>query len=228
MAAESSDYWYWDGTEVWDSNVTRGSNLAVAQADQVINSFCGTESTPPSVFIPQRESYNPGGTEWGPGTEPSDFEIWTYAYDVSGLSNVSLKYRVDGDGTNPLNSTQNETYAGGGEVGGWNSIPMNSSDVAPPSNILAPTYRATPLRCDDQRPARCAVDYYVEAVDNLGNIARSDIQHVYVGSSTPPGGTNVTVNPDPALAGQPAVVSYEPSGGPLGERVAGLSPLRFQ
>jgi len=27
MTAESSDYWYWDGTEVWDSNVTRASNV---------------------------------------------------------------------------------------------------------------------------------------------------------------------------------------------------------
>ena len=32
-----SDHWYWDGTEIWDSNVTRGSNLAVAYANQVIS-----------------------------------------------------------------------------------------------------------------------------------------------------------------------------------------------
>ena len=81
----SSDYWYWDGTEVWDSNVTRGSNLAVAQADQVIIHFPAQETTPPTVFLPQRESYNPGGQEWGPAPEPSDFEVWTFAYDVSGL-----------------------------------------------------------------------------------------------------------------------------------------------
>ena len=36
LESEASDYWYWDGTEVWDSNVTRGSNLAVAQANQVL------------------------------------------------------------------------------------------------------------------------------------------------------------------------------------------------
>ena len=50
LQAEASDHWYWDGTEVWDSNVTRGSNLAVAEADQVINSFSGQEITPPTCF----------------------------------------------------------------------------------------------------------------------------------------------------------------------------------
>ncbi|MBK8267031.1 MAG: hypothetical protein IPK83_01470 [Planctomycetes bacterium] len=29
LCAEASDYWYWDGTEIWDSNVTRGCNQAV-------------------------------------------------------------------------------------------------------------------------------------------------------------------------------------------------------
>jgi hypothetical protein len=143
LQAEASDYWYWDGTEVWDSNVTRGSNLAVAQANQVLTpAALAGETTPPSVFVPQRDIYNPGGMEWGTTPQPSDFEVWTYAYDVSGLSNVTLKWRADADGTNPIASTQNETYAGGAEVGAWNSVPMSSSDVPPPANILAPTYRA--------------------------------------------------------------------------------------
>ena len=63
---------------------------------------------------------------------------------MSGLTSVTLKWRVDGDGENPLASTQNETYAGGAEVGAWNSMPMTRSDVAPPANILA------------ARTARCA------------------------------------------------------------------------
>ena len=31
-----------------------------------------------------------------------DFHVWTFAYDVSGLAAVDLKYRVDADGTNPM------------------------------------------------------------------------------------------------------------------------------
>ncbi len=217
MTAEASDYWYWDGTEVWDSNVTRGSNLAVAQANQVLTpSALANETTPPSVFIPQRQSFNPGGVEWGPGAEPSDFEVWTYAYDVSGLSSVSLKWRVDGDGQNPLSSTQNETYAGGSEVGAWNSVAMGSSDTAPPGNILSPTYRALRYGGVVAGPNNALVDYYVEAVDSRGNITRSDIQHVFVGNAvTPPGGSAVVINPDPAVAGQPVTITYDPVGGPL-------------
>ncbi len=218
LAAQSSDYWYWDGTEVWDSNVTRGSNLAVAEADQVINAFNGTETTGPSVFVPQRESYNPGGFEWNPTPEPSDFEVWTYAYDVSGLADVTLKYRVDADGTNPLSSTQNETYAGGAEVGDWVSVPMNSSDVAPPPGILAPTYRAPRFGGMITGLEDVLVDYYVEATDALGNVTKTDIQHVYVGSATggPGGGATVTLDPDPALAGEMVTLSYDAAGGPLG------------
>ena len=217
MAAESSDYWYWDGTEVWDSNVTLGSNLAVAQADQVINGFGGSETTPPSVFVPQRESYNPGGDEWGPGAEPSDFEVWTYAYDVSGLTDVVLKYRVDADGENPLSSIENETYAGGAEVGNWVSVSMSASDVAPPGSILSPTYRAERFGGMITGLEDVLVDYYVEAVDGLGNITKTDIQHVFVGSSviTPPGGDAVTIGPDPAIAGELVTITYDPLGGPL-------------
>ena len=141
---------------MWDSNVTRGSNLAVAQANQVIAALGGAEATPPTIFLPQRESYNPGGFEWSATRQPSDFEVWTYAYDVSGLSSVTLKYRVDADGANPLGSAQNETFVGGGEVGAWTTIPMSSSDVAPPAGIASPTYRAPAARRNDRRAQQCA------------------------------------------------------------------------
>jgi hypothetical protein len=217
LQAEASDYWYWDGTEVWDSNVTRGSNLAVAQANQVLTpTAIATETTPPSVFLPQREAYNPGGIEWGATPQPSDFEVWTFAYDVSGLSSVTLKWRNDVDGTNPIASTQNETYAGGAEVGDWNSVSMSSSDVAPPGNILSPTYRALRYGAMIAGQEDALIDYYVEAVDSRGNITRSDIQHVWVGDVTiPPGGSVVQINPNPAVAGQNASIKYNPAGGPL-------------
>ena len=188
----------------------------MAQADQVISGFGGTESTPPTVFLPQRESYNPGGIEWGPDAEPSDFEVWTYAYDVSGLTDVTLKWRTDLDGENPLSSTDNETYAGGAEVGSWNTISMSSSDIAPPSGILSPTYRALRYGASIAGQQDVLIDYYVEAVDGNGNIARSDIQHVYVGDgSSGGGGGGVAIGPDPAVAGQPVTVTYDPSGGVL-------------
>ena len=187
VQAQASDHWYWDGTETWDSNVTIGSNLAVAQANTVIGSGTG-ETTGPTVFHPQRESYNPGGYEWDlDNPEPSDFEVWTYAYDLSGLESVTLKYRLDEDGFNPLDSIQNETYAGGAEVGDWISLIMSASDLNPPGNIESPTVRAERFGAMITGLDDVLVDYYVEATDLLGNTTRSDIQHVYVGDAiTPP------------------------------------------
>ena len=40
------------------------------------------------------------------------------------IDTVTLRYRIDADGQNPLGSTQNETYAGGPEVGSWITVPM--------------------------------------------------------------------------------------------------------
>jgi autotransporter-associated beta strand protein len=187
LQAQASDYWYWDGTEIWDSDVTRGSNLAVQQADQVLTAHPGAEATAPTVFLPQRSSWNPGGKEYGVD-QPSDFEIWTFAYDVSGLQDVTLRYRVDADGDNPLGSTQNETYAGGGEVGGWQSLPMSGVTLTSPAGILSPTYRAQRFGATVAGLSDKLIDYYVEATDAFGNVTKTDIQHVYIGLGSGTGG----------------------------------------
>jgi len=213
LCGEASDYWYWDGTEIWDSNVTRACNQAVTFANSVIAGHA--DAVPPTIFLPQRDPYNPGGYEWGASPEPSDFQVWTYAYDVSGLTGVTLKWRTDLDGVNALSSVQNETYAGGSEVTAWQSVAMTSSDVTPPSGILAATYRALRYSASITGQNNVLIDYYVEAADAQGNVAKSDIQHVWVGQSGGSGGDVVTVEPDPPVAGQNVTIKYNPSGRPL-------------
>lgn len=216
LAGEASDHWYWDGSpEPWDSNVTRACNQAVSFADPVIAGQ--PDITPPTVFLPQREPYNPGGFEWGASPESSDFEVWTYAYDASGLASVTLRWRLDVDGVNPLSSIQNETYAGGPEVGPWDSVPMTAAPEAPrPPNILAPTHRAARYAAMIAGQQDVLIDYYVEAADSQGNIFKSDIQHVYVGTGSTGGGGNVVeVTPDPPQAGQNVLIQYDPAGRPL-------------
>lgn len=211
LCGEASDYWYWDGTEIWDSNVTRACNGAVALADVVIAGEA--DVTPPTVFLPQREPYNPGGYEWGSTPEASDFEVWTFAYDVSGLANVALYWRVDHDGFNPLASVQNEMFAGGDEVGAWQVEEMEASELPPPQNgVLPATYRAERYGAMIEGQVDVLLDYYVEAVDGVGNVSRSPIQHVYVGTGAGGGGDAVEIDPDPAEAGEPVTVSYDSTG----------------
>lgn len=214
LCGEASDYWYWDGTEIWDSNVTRAANQAVVYADAVLAGH--PDATPPTVFVPQRNPYNPGGYEWGATPEPSDFSVWTFAYDVSGLTSVALKWRVDHDGVNPIPSIQNETYAGGAEVGPWNTAAMSGSDLPnPPGGVLNATYRAQRFTATIAGQHDVLIDYYVEAADTLGNVTRTDIQHVYVGTGQSGGGEAVTIDPDPGQAGQPVLIAYDPAGRPL-------------
>jgi len=212
MAAEASDHWYWDGTEIWDSNVTRGSNQAVIHADAVLAGV-STEAVAPTVFLPQREPYNPGGFEWGQTPEPSDFEVWTFVYDVSGVSGVTLYWRVDVDGENPLASIQNETFAGGSEVGAWTATAMAAQSQPPrPAGILAPSYIATRYSAMITGQQDVLIDYYVEAMDGQGNVQRSPIQHVYVGQAQVAGGDAVTLVPELPTAGQSVTVQYDPTG----------------
>jgi len=217
LVSQASDYWYWDGTEVWDSNVTVGSNQAVQHADQVIAANGGVDLTPPTVFLPQREPYNPGGIEFGNTVMPSDFTVWTLAYDVAGLQSVTLKYRVDDDGANPLADFSNETYAGGGHAGPIVSVPMNAVAVPTPFGVTPATYKADRFEAEITGLSDVLVDYWVEAVDAEGNVERSDIQHVWIGqdSSTNPGGSAVSVSPEPLVAGETVTVTYDAAGGPL-------------
>jgi hypothetical protein len=190
LNAEASDYWYWDGAQdgIWDSHPTRAANQAVQVAQPVIAGQ--TDLTGPSIFIPQREPYNPGGTEWGIA-QPSDFEVWTYVYDVSGLGSVVLKVRVDADGVLPVSSPANDTYAGGAGVGAWSSIACTASDIASRTNPL-PLYRAQRYAGQITGITESLLDYYVEATDSHGNVSRSPIQHVWVGASGSSGGGGVS------------------------------------
>ncbi len=225
LCGQASDYWYWDGSgEPWDSNVTVACNQAVAFADLVINGAPPSADTvPPAVFVPQRDPYNPGGEEFGT-PQPSTFNVWTYAYDISGVQTINLKWRTDVDGVNPLASTQNETYAGGAEVSAWTTVPMTAG-AAPtrPANITAPTYLATFYSAQVTGQTNKLVDYYVEATDGRGNLYRSDIQHVWVGANTPPPSNRVTISPAQPQAGGTVTVSYDAAGGPL----ASASPVRL-
>lgn len=207
------------------------------------------DRTPPTVLKPQRFPYNPGGYTFGwfnrvPGGDErflkkmgSDFYIWTHAYDLSGIpsNGVTVKVRVDGDGSNPLASNQNETYSGGAEVGSWISIPMtkrllpktrealnaaasNSQiDYFLPTNEVADYYFAKITNDNVANFRGKLLDYYIEAVDAKGNLHKSEIQHVFVEDNNGSGGNPdpspvVTISPANPTDAQAVTVTYNPAG----------------
>lgn len=188
LIAQSSDYWYWDGSlnGIWDSHPTRSANQAITLAQQV----AGVDNVPPTIFSPQREPYNPGGTEFGI-PQPNDFKVWTYVFDKSGLKSVKLKYRYDYDGVNSKSSIDNETYTGGPEVSDWIEVEMNSVFIPSQTNPQ-PLYKAKEFFAEINGFNNKLIDYYVEAIDSFDNIGRSEIKHVWVGGNTSGSSSNVS------------------------------------
>ena len=213
------------------------------------------DRTPPTVLKPQRFPYNPGAYTFGwfnnvPGVNTSflkrmnsEFYVWTHAYDLSGIpaGNVKLKIRIDADGANPISSNQNETYAGGSEVGQWVTISMSKREL--PKTREALNAAAANSQIDYFLPVQAEtvadyyfakindanlsgfrsklLDYYIEATDAKGNISKSEIQHVWVddysGQTNGSGGGGgnsavVTTSPNPPVAGQAVTVTYDPAG----------------
>ena len=200
LNGETSCYWYWDydTANPWDGNPTRACNLAIAEANKVIARHPDGDVRGPSIFPPQRTPYNPGGKMWNEtSSAPSDFVVWTFIDDVSGVQSATLKWRRDLDGLWPLSSTENEVFAKGAGVTDWQSVDMVSDywPAAKGANVPDPANRAKRYRGTIAEQSECLIDYYVEAVDNNGKTNRSNILHVWVGEQT--GGTGGTNEPPP-------------------------------
>ncbi len=206
----TSGYMYYGTSLDMEVKQTLAANIAVDYANQVINLNRGIDNTPPSVFIPQRYPYNPGGIGFGPTygyqqhQNSSDFTIWTFAYDVSGLENVVLKYRLDEDGVNPTDDAVNDIYDGGTGVGDWIELSMENR-LFPTENItnnpdidffIMPNHIAYQYWAEVSGVSESLVDYYIEATDINGNTFKTPIQHVYVGTDSPGGQGDVAWTPE--------------------------------
>lgn len=235
MGALNSGYMYYGTSLDMEVKPTIACNNAARLADPVIASAGpGGDTVAPTIWIPQRTPWNPGSTNFGPQhkyqqvVNNGDFDLWTFAYDASGIpdGSVILKYRVDNDGMNPLSSNQNETYAGGSEVGAWQSLTMTRRSFPAGNFFNDPgiNFFVMPQYIADEYYARLSgirsklVDYYIEATDTRGNIKKSPIQHVWVGDgagSSGGGGDPVTIAPSSPIAGQNVTVTYDTAGRPL-------------
>jgi len=234
--------------EVKPSLATR---RAIEKLSGYVNANLTSDRTPPSVLKPQRFPWNPGGYTFGWFNSttadnrflkkmPSEFYVWTHVYDVSGVNSVNLKVRIDADGTNPLSNNQNETYAGGAEVGPWITIPMTKrvlpktqAELNAAANNSQINYFITPPELADYYFAKITnsniagfrgklLDYYVEASDTRGNVAKSDIQHVFV--------ENDGANPTPTPAATPTATptpTPTPTATPTPTPTPAATPIPF-
>ena len=175
------------------------------------------DHTAPTVFIPQRHPWNPGAKNYGVQygyiqTTPAntDFWIWTYAYDASGVQDVSLKFRSNGT-NNPPTQDQFKTYAGGGSTGPWQTVSMTKRIVAAVSGLSAngtpPQFIADYYYSKVTGLSDTYVDYYVTATDAKGNIFNSPIQHVYVAPNATP---TPTPSPTPTPTATPTPTPTPP------------------
>lgn len=229
LPALTSGYMYYGSSIDMEVKQSLACNQAITYAENVITNLA-QENTPPTVFIPQRYPYNPGTTNYGSAygyqawVAPSDFYIWTFAFDVSGVTNVVLNVRTDKDGYNPLSDNDNEVYATNSGVNGWTSYTMvkragssfagnifNSGEIdffIMPDEIADQYY----YHITDDYSGKL-LDYYVEAWDANGNVKRTDIQHVFVGSEG--GGPVVSFSPSAPRDCDDLAVTYRAEGRPL-------------
>ncbi len=205
---------------------TIGCNEAFEHVDPIVAANLNNDLTPPTIWLPQRFPYNPGSINFGVEhqytqyQDDGDFHIWTFIADVNSLSRVQLKYRIDVDGTNPIASHQNETFAGGAEVGAWQTLTMNGRQF-PNGNVYnkpdlnyfeLPAHMPYHYSVEVVDLREVLIDYYIEAEDSKGNIAKSPIQHVWIGDGNGAAGDTVTTVPDPMVKGSQATITYDPTG----------------
>jgi hypothetical protein len=230
LASLDSGFVYYGCTgDECERSIVAQSN-AVRNVDPILAGNPSADTTPPTVFVPQRHPWNPGGTNYGVQygyklivETNTDFWVWTYAYDVSGITNAVLRFRLDG--TNAPVADEFQTYAGGPDTGVWVTSNLTLRVVVPTAG-MSPQYIAQYYYAKVSGVTNSYVDYYVSATDGRGNIYNSPIQHVWVdsgsGGSGGSGGGNgngcngrVCVTPATPDAGSPVTIQYTPAGGPI-------------
>jgi hypothetical protein len=234
LASLDSGFVYYGCHDDECQRATTAQSNACRNVDSILTTSSVNDTTPPTIFIPQRHPWNPGGTNFGNQygykvtvATNSDFWVWTYGYDVSGITNTSLLLRVNG--TNPPTSDQFKTYAGGALAGAWQTSAMTKRIVAPVTGVT-PEYIADYYYAKVTGISNVFVDYYVSATDARGNLYKSPIQHVWVGggsgggSGSGGGGSGpVTLSPAPPVAGNAVTIQYNVTG----RNLAAANPVKI-
>ena len=213
LPAMDSGFGYYDENQ--DDNVkpSLSFNQSLYFSKPYVQARIAQDKTGPSVWWAQRWPYNPGSANtdksegWTLHFFNNQFALYTYAYDVSGISNIKARVRVHTNKSiDPLDNTH-KVYdpaarkAAGvpnidpSRVGAWVDYPLTRRELKPVMNGVSwqPAYLPVMAKVPAQEIGDLyyvylgnyrdqLLDYYIEATDSRGNITRGEIQSVYVGS----------------------------------------------
>ncbi|HSP79197.1 MAG TPA: carbohydrate binding domain-containing protein, partial [Myxococcaceae bacterium] len=213
LPAMDSGFGYYDENQDDIVKPTLSFNNSLYFSRPYVQERLAQDRTGPSVWWPQRWPYNPGSANtdksegWTLHHFSNDFAIYTYAYDVSGITDIKVRIRTHSQKRiEPLDNTH-KVYdpaalkAAGvpgidlSRVSAWTDYPLTRRELRPVMNGVSwqPTYlpvmEKVPAQeigdlyyvyLDDWRDQ--LIDYYIEATDSRGNVTRSEIQSVYVGA----------------------------------------------
>ncbi|WP_275422805.1 carbohydrate binding domain-containing protein [Paenibacillus mucilaginosus] len=215
MPAIDSGFGYYDENQDDSVKPTLSFNQSLHFSKPYVTTKADKDRTGPSVWWPQRWPYNPGSANvdksegWTLHHFDNTFGIYTYAYDLNGITDIKVKIRKH---TSKQADAADNTFrvydpaalkAQGvagidpAKVGEWKEYPMLRRDLKPDMNGVdwqagskavlqkVPAQEIGDLYYSYIKDLRDElVDYYIEAKDSKGNITRSDIQQVYVGAGT--------------------------------------------
>ncbi|MFM7203845.1 MAG: carbohydrate binding domain-containing protein [Myxococcota bacterium] len=211
LGALDSGFGYYDENTDDHLKPTISFNQSLYFAAPYVNARVSLDRTGPSVWWPQRYPYNPGSANkskaegWTLHYFNNAFALYTYAYDVSGIQNIKMRVRVHkSKRANPQDKTYqvydpsafpNDPRIKSDNVSAWVDYPLKKRELTPDMNGVAwqastqQTMAIVPAQkigdlyyvyLNDYRDQ--LLDYYVEATDAKGNVTRSEIQQVYVGT----------------------------------------------
>ncbi|WP_342552695.1 carbohydrate binding domain-containing protein [Paenibacillus sp. FSL R7-0652] len=213
LPALDSGFGYYDENVDDGVKPTLSFNQSLFFSKPYVEGQLSKDRTGPSVWWPQRYPYNPGSANvskaegWTLHYFDNTFGIYTYAYDVSGISDIKVKVRTHRDKQADAKDNTFRVYdpaalkAKGvtnidpAKVSPWQEYSMIKRDLKPDINGVAwqpsstDMFKRVPAQeigdmyytyFNDFRDQ--LVDYYIEAVDGNGNVTRSEIQTVYVGT----------------------------------------------
>jgi chitodextrinase len=215
LPAMDSGFGYYDENKDDDVKPTLAFNNSLAFSKPYVQAHAADDRTGPSVWWPQRYPYNPGSVNaskaegWTVQHYSNDFAVYTYGYDVSGITSAVVKVRVHASNNIDANDDTYKVYDPAAlaatpglsitpsSVGAWQSFPMKMRDLQPAINGVdwVPGTRDTLAVLPAEEIGDLyytylsgfrnqLLDYYVEMTDSRGNVTRSEIQQVFVGAGT--------------------------------------------